>query len=146
MVEKNAKHRDFANRLNALLDKKGLTVRDLSLACNVTYEMARRYTLGAAKPRDEKMLRIAEWLDVQPSWLDYGESDSGQSSDDSKQVLPDATTAKGDSGEFDDLSEEEIRLIRTFRRFPDIEAKNMLLVFELRLKELQTHYKKYFQD
>jgi transcriptional regulator with XRE-family HTH domain len=51
---------------------KNLSVKQLSQAGQVTYEMARRYTLGTAKPRDEKLIRIAEWLNVPPAWLDYG--------------------------------------------------------------------------
>lgn len=77
MVEDKSKYTDFANRLNALLTDKEITVRDLSNLSGVTYEMARRYTLGTAKPRDEKMLKIAERLGVSPAFLDYGIGDSG---------------------------------------------------------------------
>lgn len=72
MVEEQAKYIDFASRLNALLKDKDITVRELSNFSGVTYEMARRYTLGSAKPRDEKMLKIAERLGVSPAFLDYG--------------------------------------------------------------------------
>jgi len=71
MVEES-KYKDFADRLNLSLQKHDLGVKELSEFSGVSYEMARRYTLGTAKPRDEKMLRIAERLSVSPAYLDYG--------------------------------------------------------------------------
>ncbi len=71
MVEES-KYKDFADRLNKSLQRHGLGVRELSELSGVSYEMARRYTLGSAKPRDEKMIRIAERLSVHPAYLDYG--------------------------------------------------------------------------
>ena len=65
MVEKANKHQDFANRLTEEMRRQRRSVKDLSQACDVTYEMARRYTLGTAKPRDEKLQKIADWLNVQ---------------------------------------------------------------------------------
>ncbi|HHL2859672.1 TPA: helix-turn-helix transcriptional regulator [Citrobacter freundii] len=71
MVE-NAKYKDFAERLNRSLQEQSIGVKELSEFSGVSYEMARRYTLGTAKPRDEKMIRIAERLAVSPAYLDYG--------------------------------------------------------------------------
>lgn len=71
MVEES-KYKDFAERLNKSLQELSLGVKELSEFSGVSYEMARRYTLGTAKPRDEKMLRIAERLAVSPAYLDYG--------------------------------------------------------------------------
>ena len=71
MVE-DAKYKDFADRLNKSLQEKSIGVKELSEFSGVSYEMARRYTLGTAKPRDEKMIRIAERLAVSPAYLDYG--------------------------------------------------------------------------
>ena len=121
------------------------SVKDLSLACDVTYEMARRYTLGTAKPRDEKLQKIADWLNVQAAWLDYGEGDSATG------ILPEtefsgfhASEPNVDSdAEFRELSEDEKRLVRVFRQFPSVEAKNMLLAFEMRYKQLYDFFLKY---
>jgi transcriptional regulator with XRE-family HTH domain len=86
MVEKTNKHQDFADRLNLEMSKKNLSVKQLSLAGQVTYEMARRYTLGTAKPRDEKLIRIAEWLNVPPAWLDYGATEAATESDTVQEI------------------------------------------------------------
>lgn len=71
MVEE-FKYKAFADRLNKSLQKHDLGVKELSKFSGVSYEMARRYTLGTAKPRDEKMIRIAKHLSVSPAYLDYG--------------------------------------------------------------------------
>lgn len=63
---------NLASRLNELMAKQGKNIVDLQKAIGVTYEMARRYTLGAAIPRDDKLCKIAEYLGVGPSYLKYG--------------------------------------------------------------------------
>ncbi|EGF7427766.1 TPA: helix-turn-helix domain-containing protein [Escherichia coli] len=142
MIESTHKHHAFATRLKSEMDKKNVSIRDLSLSTGVTYEMARRYTLGTAKPRDEKLERIAEFLGVEPAWLEYGQLvEKG-----SEPTGGAFTTQESDtscSGEFAELSEDEKRLIRTYREFPPVEAKNMLLAFEMRLKKLYDFYKEY---
>lgn len=73
----------FAERLiEAMLDKgqhsqrksaTGVTTLELKKVADVTSEMARRYTLGLAWPENERMAKIARWLDVREAWLRYGE-------------------------------------------------------------------------
>ncbi|PWY49231.1 hypothetical protein DK459_11960 [Achromobacter sp. RW408] len=53
----------------------------------ITYEMVRRYTLGQAMPRPEKMGQLAGILGVSPSFLQYG-SDSETPSPPSKPSSP----------------------------------------------------------
>lgn len=71
----SAKYQDFATRLKALMEKEGSpikTVNQLKDSIDVTYEMARRYTLGIAKPREEKLKILADKLNVDISFLDHG--------------------------------------------------------------------------
>lgn len=71
----SAKYQDFASRLKDLMQKNESpikTVNQLKDAIDVTYEMARRYTLGTAKPREEKMKVLAEKFNVDISYLDHG--------------------------------------------------------------------------
>ncbi|MBZ7697041.1 hypothetical protein FML24_27565 [Klebsiella oxytoca] len=143
MVEKTNKHQDFADRLNREMSKKNLSVKQLSIAGQVTYEMARRYTLGTAKPRDEKLIRIAEWLNVPPAWLDYGAVDSGVETGGNAETVTSAPIELSDETEFSNLSDDEKRLLRVFRKFPDTEANNMLLAFEVRYKKLLEFYSEY---
>lgn len=144
MVEKNSKHQEFAERLSAEMDRNRLSVKDLSQACDVTYEMARRYTLGTAKPRDEKIERIAKWLGVEPSWLEYGDSSTKSDQPIISSITDTQAPAERMLGvdDFTSLSDDEMRLLRVFRQFPYIEARNMLLTFEDRYRKLQEYYGK----
>lgn len=60
-------------RLSALMDEKGISIEDLRGAVGVTYEMARRYKLGIATPRKDRLKKIADFLGVNQSWLQFGE-------------------------------------------------------------------------
>lgn len=71
----SAKYLEFASRLKNLMEQDGSpikTVNQLKDAIEVTYEMARRYTLGIAKPREEKMQTLAQKFNVDISYLDHG--------------------------------------------------------------------------
>ncbi|MEB4676057.1 helix-turn-helix domain-containing protein [Enterobacteriaceae bacterium G50] len=145
MVEKDNQQQDFARRLSAEMSRQNLAVKDLSQACGVTYEMARRYTLGTAKPRPEKLERIAHWLKVEPSWLEYGiqRDEEPVESRESPPTPPDALGGRSiDIDDFSVLSEDERRLLRIFRQYPYIESQNMLNAFEYRFKQLKDFYSK----
>lgn len=145
MVEKDNQQQDFASRLSAEMTRQNLAVKDLSQACGVTYEMARRYTLGTAKPRPEKLERIAKWLNVEPSWLEYGIQRGREPIDNSESPpAPPDPFGRGniDIDDFSVLSEDEKRLLRMFRQYPYIESQNMLNTFEYRFKQLKDFYSK----
>lgn len=72
MVENESKYQAFADRLNSLMREEGVDVNALKDISGVSYEMARRYTLGTAKPRDEKLEKIAKHFGVTMPYLDYG--------------------------------------------------------------------------
>lgn len=97
MVEESKKYEDFALRLNELMSERGLTIGQLKDAAGVTYEMARRYTLGTAKPRDEKMLKISEWLNVSPAYLDYGIGTAQPEQTRKQKIISDLASSLPDS-------------------------------------------------
>ncbi|MFX8433546.1 helix-turn-helix transcriptional regulator, partial [Acinetobacter baumannii] len=75
ILMEDAKYKDFADRLNALMKAKDSpikTINELKNAIGVSYEMARRYTLGSAKPRIEKLQTLADIFGVEISYLDHG--------------------------------------------------------------------------
>ena len=63
----------LAERLSYLMTQTGTTITKLQDVAGVSYEMARRYTLGTATPRDNKVEKIAEYFQVSPSYLKYGQ-------------------------------------------------------------------------
>jgi phage repressor protein C with HTH and peptisase S24 domain len=78
MVEKRdadnlpIRHPEFALRLQQAMADAGLSVTDIKNRLKVTYEMARRYSLGQAMPRQQKLQRLAEVVGKSPSYLAYG--------------------------------------------------------------------------
>ena len=74
MVENEIKHPEFAERLNAAMHNASVSVTDLKNHLKITYEMARRYTMGVAMPRDDKLIAIALYLGVQTAWLKFGDA------------------------------------------------------------------------
>lgn len=71
MVE-NHKYKGFSERLSSLMKGKDIGVTELAKKAGVTYEMARRYTLGTAKPRTATLEKLAKTLDTTASYLEYG--------------------------------------------------------------------------
>lgn len=143
MVEKTNSQQDFASRLKTEMARKGFKVKDLSQACDVTYEMARRYTLGTAKPREDKLAKISDWLGVEPAWLEYGAQPLMVPPEMELNPLPEAPQSETEIqgiNDFSNLSEDEKRLLRVFRQYPYIEARNMLLAFEARFNQVKERY------
>lgn len=62
----------FAERLKYKMDQQGLSIVDLTELTGISYEMIRRYTIGSAKPRDEKVVMLADALSTTAGYLDYG--------------------------------------------------------------------------
>ncbi len=86
MVEDESKYKAFADRLNSLMKDKGVDVNALKDISGVSYEMARRYTLGTAKPRDEKLEKIAGFFGVTMPYLDYGVGEVPQPANDAEKI------------------------------------------------------------
>jgi transcriptional regulator with XRE-family HTH domain len=74
MVEKlKVRHPEFAARVQKAAENRQLQIRDIQARLKVTYEMARRYWLGVAKPRGTKLAELATFLGMSPAELDYGD-------------------------------------------------------------------------
>lgn len=69
-------HPQFAANLRSAMDRRGLSVTDIARHLGITYEMARRYTLGTAKPRTKKLAELADFLGITPANLEYGQLDA----------------------------------------------------------------------
>ncbi|ATQ78837.1 hypothetical protein CR152_11635 [Massilia violaceinigra] len=46
----------------------------------VTSHAARKWLMGEALPTQEKLVALAEWLEVEPTWLRFGNASSSESS------------------------------------------------------------------
>lgn len=72
MVEE-PRYADFARRLKEAMACKQLTVTDVKSELKITYEMARRYTLGIAMPREERMRKLADFVGRTAAYLQFGD-------------------------------------------------------------------------
>ncbi|MDR5815825.1 S24 family peptidase [Caballeronia sp. LZ033] len=80
MVEKHQLpilYPEFAERLTAALREKGLKVGHIveyfkKRGSGISYEMVRRYTLGQAMPRPEKLTLLADAVGLTPQTLVFG--------------------------------------------------------------------------
>jgi transcriptional regulator with XRE-family HTH domain len=81
MVAKlTVRYPDFGKRVQQRAKEKGLSIAEIQKALKVTYEMARRYWKGIAKPRSHRMKILASLLSSSVAWLEYGEKESDSSS------------------------------------------------------------------
>lgn len=80
MVESNKlpiRYPEFAERVKSAMTRGNWEVQGIvdgfkRAGMRITYEMVRRYTLGQAMPRPDKMGELAQILGVSPSYLQYG--------------------------------------------------------------------------
>ena len=81
--------RSFSKRLTEILVAKGyasqredatVRVKELSIAADCSYQMARKYVLGTAFPDYGSVQKIASWLNVSPGWLLFGEGEKSNNS------------------------------------------------------------------
>jgi phage repressor protein C with HTH and peptisase S24 domain len=70
--QEQLKYHDFGKRLRIQMDALGLSIRDICKALGITHEMGRRYTLGMALPRPEKMAALADLCKTTAAYLTYG--------------------------------------------------------------------------
>ncbi|WP_141113146.1 helix-turn-helix domain-containing protein [Chromobacterium haemolyticum] len=70
MVENN--DTPLAQNIRSRMEQTGKSIKDISDCLGVTYEMARRYTLATARPRQKKLERLAELLGTSLQELEYG--------------------------------------------------------------------------
>jgi transcriptional regulator with XRE-family HTH domain len=74
----SVRYPEFGKRVRARAEEKNISIADIQHGLKVTYEMARRYWEGIAKPREPKMRKLADLIGAKVAWLEYGEADAGE--------------------------------------------------------------------
>lgn len=87
-------------RISQLMDQQNKTIDDLKDVAGVSYEMARRYKLGIAEPRKDKLEKIAEFFGVTPSWLQFGTGEQSAKEDEleTKMIVIDVLNVEASAG------------------------------------------------
>lgn len=118
-----------AYRIKKLLQETGWSQKELGQKISVSQQTVQRWAAGLVSPTPDNLDKLTEVTGHPPHWF---------------MLAPDAEDQ--DSSNVESLTEDERRLLELYREFPDVESKNMLLVFEMRLKELKKIYSKYFES
>lgn len=108
---------DFAKRLQALVDKSGLSKRELSRRMKLNPVSLSQWTKGKYEPNKEAINLLAEYFDVSPAYLQYGEGAEPTADTSDTLLIPqyDVSASCG-GGAFVD-NETIIRNIRVSREF-----------------------------
>lgn len=98
---------DIRERIRAVIDRKGLSVRKVSLAAGLSDSALHKFLSGSTNsPTLETVDKLADALGVDPRWLAYGEGDPEMASDIASL--------------FREIDEEDMpqvrRILETFRR------------------------------
>lgn len=114
MVEgSRIRYPQFADRVQSAMKEHGVTKKQIVKALNLkTEEMARRYILGIAKPREHGMVKLAALLKFpSAAHLDYGEESHRRPS------------SAGEPEQRYGLTAEALEIARAFMRLPDFKQR-----------------------
>ena len=131
-------HDVSASRLKQLLFEKGWNKSELARRLQVSAQTVHQWEKGMTRPSGKNLTKLAEVADKPEHWF-FQENDGNTISASPVTALD---TPDKDP-EFAFLTDEEKRLVRIFRKFPSVEANNMLLAFEVRYQKLLELYSEY---
>ncbi|WP_050466344.1 hypothetical protein [Herbaspirillum chlorophenolicum] len=97
---------EFADRVRDAAEKQGVTVTQIKDTLKVTYEMARRYYLGMAMPRKDKMEALAALLKIDAGALQWGQQ-GGSSTKNTVDIMQAAWPFSVSKARFDRLPKDE---------------------------------------
>ena len=70
---------DFKDRLASLIEQKGISQRQLAIKLGITPQSVQQWVRGTARPSGDKIQSIAEYFDVTPSYLMFGDTSMNSS-------------------------------------------------------------------
>lgn len=114
----------FTTRLRELLDKKGITYKELATALNINPSAVSMWNSGRSLPRMGMIEKIAKYFNVSPSYLMGWEPISDEEIGDvfyKNMSKPMTIAAHFDGVEY---TEEELKEIRKFAEFVKSKRKD----------------------
>jgi transcriptional regulator with XRE-family HTH domain len=95
MTEEEEDRRSFAERLQYLMDKHGLTGYRLAKDLNKNNATVRNWLKQRAMaPREEGLQKVAKYFNVTPAWLRYGEGHLLEDLSDSDSLMQEVLSCK----------------------------------------------------
>ncbi|SRR6266513_1012737 len=117
---------DFSRRLKeamrkARVDAGGPTrfAREFNLRHHgepVTAQTARKWLYGSALPTQDKLRTLAQWLEVSPQWLRYGEAERSHTAVAKQDAVSYAVDSAWLEKKFDSLSEPHKKMVLEITR------------------------------
>ena len=109
---------EFKDRLNMLLEHKNVSQRQLALAIGISPQSVQQWAKGLAKPSSDRVESVAEFFDVTPSYLMFGEEVAGQELDDDTVSIP-VLNVRGSCGINHAITDmvEMVKLLRVAKKW-----------------------------
>ncbi|MCI9500211.1 MAG: helix-turn-helix transcriptional regulator [Enterobacter hormaechei subsp. steigerwaltii] len=109
----------IAERLTALMKSNHLSQSDMARIAGVSRSAANRWFARGSISKDSAA-KIAAATNTSLSWILTGIDDGN-----------------------DEFTEEELELVKVFRKLPPVEQRNMLAAFQMRYQQLKEFYENY---
>lgn len=135
MTMKNSNQAVFQRRLKEILDKLELSQSELARRMKVTPQAVQRWCNGLGEPRKSVLEKLAEVTGAPAHWF-YTPYDHSEKSDVYTNISFGHVNELPDNRKQVLLSPDEEQLINIYRDLPGEERKNMLRIFNVRLKEI----------
>lgn len=78
----------FAKRLGSVMTEQRKEIPELAAVAGCSYEMARRYVVGTGRPNRSRVEKIADWLGIDPDWLEMGDKDEDHDNQPRRNGIP----------------------------------------------------------
>lgn len=101
-----------------LLEHKNVSQRQLALAIGISPQSVQQWAKGLAKPSSDRVESVAEFFDVTPSYLMFGEEVAGQELDDDTVSIP-VLNVRGSCGINHAITDmvEMVKLLRVAKKW-----------------------------
>lgn len=130
-------HDVSATKLRQLLFEKGWNKSELARKLGVSAQTVHQWEKGITRPSGKNLIKLSEVSGKPEHWFFQ------DSEDEQRGVTGTTKSPQGNDMSFLPLSDKERRLLTVYRKFPSIEANNMLLAFEIRYQKLLEFYSEY---
>lgn len=89
---------EFKDRLALLIEQKGISQRQLAIKLGITPQSVQQWIRGTSRPSGEKIQSIAEYFDVTPSYLMFGDTSMNSAEIDEDTVSIPVLNVEGSCG------------------------------------------------
>lgn len=110
---------EFKDRLNLLLDHRHVSQRQLAIAIGVSPQSVQQWCKGTSKPTGERLKAVAEFFDVTPAHLLFGDDSMSVDDADEETISIPVLNVRGSCGFNQAITDmvEMVKLLRVAKRW-----------------------------